>query len=94
MLEVKLWHNKTETKNVKIAKTVEFIKTCDHYLRRFNFLLLIGQYVYYNCLLTTLQPQKKLKLTMSFLSSRFATRSKSQDENLNILRTKRAFDVK
>ena len=29
MLESKLWHNKTEIKNVKVAKMVEFIKTCD-----------------------------------------------------------------
>ena len=31
MLEAKLWQNKTETKNVKVAKMVEFIKTCDQY---------------------------------------------------------------
>ena len=37
MLEAKLWHNKTETKNVKVAKMAEFIKTCDQYPRRFNF---------------------------------------------------------
>ena len=37
MLESKLWHNKTETKNVNVAKMVEFIKTCDEFLRRFNF---------------------------------------------------------
>ena len=35
-----------------------------------------------------------LKLTLSFQSSRLATRSKSQEKNLNILRTKRAFKVK
>ena len=29
MLESKLWHNKSETKNVKVAKMVEFIKTCE-----------------------------------------------------------------
>ena len=40
MLEAKLWHNKTETKNAKVAKMVEFIKTFDQYPRRFNFLLL------------------------------------------------------
>ena len=34
MLEAKLWHNKTEAKNVKM---VEFIKTCDQYLRTFKF---------------------------------------------------------
>ena len=37
MLEFKLWYNKTETKNVKVAKMVEFIKTCDQYPRKFNF---------------------------------------------------------
>ena len=35
-----------------------------------------------------------MKLTLSFLSSRFSTWPKSQDKNLNILRTKRAFEVK
>ena len=29
MIESKLWHNKTEIKNVKVAKMVEFIKTCE-----------------------------------------------------------------
>ena len=37
---------------------------------------------------------QNLKLTLSFLSSRFATWPKSQYKILNILRTKRAFDVK
>ena len=37
MLETKLWHNKTEIKNVKVAKMMEFIKTCDQYPCRFNF---------------------------------------------------------
>ena len=37
MLESKLWHNKIDTKNVKVAKKVEFIKTCDQYPRKFNF---------------------------------------------------------
>ena len=37
MLEAKLWHSKTETNNVKVAKMVNFIKTCDQYPRRFNF---------------------------------------------------------
>ena len=37
MLEVKLWHNKKETKNVKVPIMVEFIETCDQYSRRFNF---------------------------------------------------------
>ena len=94
MLEVKLWHNKTETKNVKIAKTVEFIKTCDHYLRRFIFFVVDWAICVLQLFANHVATSKKLKLTMSFLSSRFATRSKSQDENLNILRTKRAFDVK
>ena len=29
MLEAKLWHNKTEIKNVNVAKMVKFVKTCD-----------------------------------------------------------------
>ena len=37
MLEFTLWHNKTETKNAKAAKTVEFIKTCDQCSRKINF---------------------------------------------------------
>ena len=37
MLAAKLWHNKTETKSVKVAKMVEFIKTRDQYPCRFNF---------------------------------------------------------
>ena len=39
MLESKLWHNKTEIKgwNVKAAKMVKFIKTCDHHPHKFNF---------------------------------------------------------
>ena len=37
MLEAKLWYKKTETKNVKVVKMVEFIKTCNQYPRRFNF---------------------------------------------------------
>ena len=37
MLETKLWHNKIDTKNVKVAKMMEFIKTCDQYPHRFNF---------------------------------------------------------
>ena len=32
MLESKLWHSETETKNVKGVKMVGFIKTCDQYL--------------------------------------------------------------
>ena len=35
-----------------------------------------------------------LKPTLSFWSSRFSTRPKSQDKNLNILTTKRVFKVK
>ena len=35
-----------------------------------------------------------MKLDLSFQPSRFSTWSESQDENLNILRTKRAFEVK
>ena len=37
---------------------------------------------------------KNLKLTLSLLSSRFAIWPKIQGKNLNILRTKRAFEVK
>ena len=37
MLESKLWHKKTETKNVKVAKMVEFIKTYNQYPCKFNF---------------------------------------------------------
>ena len=37
---------------------------------------------------------KNLKLTLSFLSGRFATWPKCQDKSLKILRTKRPFDVK
>ena len=32
MLESKLWCNRTETKNVMVAKMVEFIRTCDNAL--------------------------------------------------------------
>ena len=32
MYEAKLWHNKTETNNVKVAKMVEFIKIVDNTL--------------------------------------------------------------
>ena len=37
---------------------------------------------------------KTLKITLAFSSNRFSTLPKSQDKNLNILRTKRAFKVK
>ena len=37
MLESKLWYNKTDIKNGKVAKMVEFIKACDHYPCKFNF---------------------------------------------------------
>ena len=37
MLEAKLWHDKTKTKNVKFAKMVEFIKNGDQHPCRFNF---------------------------------------------------------
>ena len=36
ILEAKLWHSKTETKNLKVTMMVEFIKICDQYARRFN----------------------------------------------------------
>ena len=50
MLEVKLWHNKTETKNVKLAKMIEFIKTPNP--RRFNF----GNF-FYSIILPTADPK-------------------------------------
>ena len=52
--------------------------------------------MYYNCFLTKLWSHEFLELTCheSFQSSRFATWQKSQDKNLNILRTKRAFAVR
>ena len=37
MLESKLWHSETETKHVKNAKMMRFIKTCNHYCHKFNF---------------------------------------------------------
>ena len=37
MLRSKLWYNKTETKNIKVAKMVEFILTSDQYPRKINF---------------------------------------------------------
>ena len=37
MLDAKLWYNEKETKNVKVAKMVEFNKTCDQYPCRFKF---------------------------------------------------------
>ena len=37
MLESKLCHDKTGTKNLKVAKMVEFIKTFDQYSRKFNY---------------------------------------------------------
>ena len=37
MLESKLRYSKTESRNVEVAKMVEFIKTCDQYPRKFNF---------------------------------------------------------
>ena len=29
ILEAKLWHSTTETRNVKVTKMMKFIKTCD-----------------------------------------------------------------
>ena len=37
MLESKLRYSKTESRNVEVAKMVEFIKTCDQYPRKFHF---------------------------------------------------------
>ena len=56
MLEAKLWHNKTETKNVKVAKMMEFIKTCDQYPRRFHF----GHF--FNSIITPLSAGEKIDL--------------------------------
>ena len=50
MLESKLWHNKIETKNVKVAKMVEYIKTYNQYLRKFNFCL------FFNCIILPSTP--------------------------------------
>ena len=33
----KLWHNKTENKNLKVEKMVEFFQTCHQYPGKFNF---------------------------------------------------------
>ena len=54
----------------------------------------IGQYGYYNCFTNQAVTSLILKLKFSFQSSRFATWPKNQDKNLNILRTKRGFEVK
>ena len=35
MIESKLWHSKTEIKNVKVVKIVDFIKTCYQYPHKF-----------------------------------------------------------
>ena len=37
MLEAKVLHKKTYTKNVKVAKMMEFIKTCGRYLCQFCY---------------------------------------------------------
>ena len=50
----------------------------------------IGKYVYCNCLLTKLW-HHRFKLTWSFQSNCFPAWPKTQDKNLNILRTRRAF---
>ena len=54
----------------------------------------IKQYMYYECLLTRLWRHKIWN--QHFLSNQvvFSTWRKSQDKNLNILRKKRAFEVK
>ena len=36
MLESKLWHKKKRSKNVKVTKIVEFIKTRDQYPCKFK----------------------------------------------------------
>ena len=57
------------------------------------YFLSTWQYVYYNCLIIRLW-RCKFEINFVFVSSRFGTWPKRQDKNLNILRTKRAFDVK
>ena len=54
----------------------------------------IRQYVYYNCFLTRLWRLKISNQPWSFQSRLFDAWPKSQGKNLNILRTKRAFEVK
>ena len=36
--------NKTETKNVKVAKMVEFIKTCDQHSRSLTLVIFLASY--------------------------------------------------
>ena len=50
MLESKLLYNKTETKNVKVAKIVEFIKTCNQYPCKFNFGHFFRSFFHFFCL--------------------------------------------
>ena len=53
----------------------------------------IRQYVYWLFVNQAVTSQN-LKLTLSFWTNRFATWPRSQDKNLSILRTKRAFEMK
>ena len=46
-----------------------------------------------SAIISQIVTSKFLKLTSFFYSSRFSTGPKSQDENLNILTTKRVFTV-
>ena len=54
----------------------------------------IGQYMYCNCLLTRLRRHKFWYQTVFSNQAVFSTRPKSQDKDVNILRTKIAFKVK
>ena len=54
----------------------------------------IGQYVHCNCLLTRLCRHKFWNLSYFFNQSVVSTWPKSQDKNLNILRTKKGFKIK
>ena len=70
-----------------------------YYQTKFHCLMVfaswdIEQYVHCNCFFYQVVTPWILKPTLSFWSSRFSTRPKSQDKNLNILTTKRVFKVK
>ena len=63
-------------------------------LSGYLYLLRYGQYVYCNGLFPRLWRHKFWHFTLSFQPNHFFTWPKSQDKNLNILRTKRDFKVK
>ena len=54
----------------------------------------IGQYAYCSCLLPSLWSHEFQNWPYIFNQAVFSTWPKSQDKNLNILRTKRAFKMK